>query len=167
MKRRVSGTTKRRSTRAKKLKDVRLRSESKLKIRKDVEKAYRKVQKRTKTQVRILVSIGLLLVILLILSAVYYLYSSYNLHRQDKAISSNLDQEEIETSQKECEEGDTKDCITENYCVGTKTCTNGRWSKCLIKPMECSPGSKRRCPKSYCEWGVQTCTQCGQWGPCN
>jgi len=66
----------------------------------------------------------------------------------------------------ECTSGEVRDCLTEDYCLGTKTCVNGKWSNCLILPMACVPGEIRKCPVGTCAWGEQECSLCGQWARC-
>jgi len=120
--------------------------------------------KQTKTRNKItIIVIGLITALLL--TASLFIHSEY------KERSNNLNENSGKNSHakpiiEECEQGEEKNCLTDNYCSGTKVCINGRWSDCLIKPMVCKPGTIRKCPLGICDWGIQECTPCGQWGSC-
>ncbi len=65
----------------------------------------------------------------------------------------------------ECNPGDSEPCTVDG-CPGSRVCISGEWSTCRREPIDCVPGSKRRCPLGGCRWGVQYCDRCGRWGVC-
>jgi len=68
---------------------------------------------------------------------------------------------------KECEAGETRDCLTHDGCDGTQRCVDYEWTPCKKNRMVCRPGQRKACAYTPCKVGHKECNECGTgYGPC-
>jgi len=70
-----------------------------------------------------------------------------------------------QTQEKECLEGEVKNCTYQN-CPGKMICEGGKFSSCVIAQKICKSGDKVGCLIDGCKFGYRICNECGQYGEC-
>lgn len=74
-------------------------------------------------------------------------------------------EQEAEPEKKECNEGETRNCMR-GPCEGIKKCINGTWGSCIIERI-CEPGEVVPCIINHCASAYKVCNDCGTgYGPC-
>jgi hypothetical protein len=83
-------------------------------------------------------------------------------------VAASVPQEQEEEPQeeiKECEDGETRDCM-KGPCNGTQSCVAGSWGECIIERV-CEPGEVVPCTVDSCAYAYKVCNDCGTgYGPC-